>query len=335
MILSYQGWGLNYSTLFLILLTLVSGLFAVGEIWRAYTTFSLNYLRSFSFRVAADLALTMTWSILYLVGIPLYNVDSWQHGEVLLGSLYGTGVICIFVATECQLATSLSLVSSRLLCRLQVLYTVIVVVLGGLVGIAVVASSVRPSRLIDQGMLAFAVLSRTFSLGSSAPLIAASRHRNGKVARRALRFAGCFFILIDASWLVLYGLGAADLLPARLYDGLHLTRMLLLNVAVIVFLDRFLNSFEGAPGSGPAEQRLDPYLVTKYGITQREQEIIQHLRTGSSNEEIAGKLFISTRTVKGHLYRIFQKTKVKNRVQLVNLFSDRRLSSVQTTETND
>jgi len=37
------------------------------------------------------------------------------------------------------------------------------------------------------------------------------------------------------------------------------------------------------------------------------------------NKEISDTLFISLQTVKDHIYRIFQKTDVKNRVQLINL----------------
>ena len=55
-------------------------------------------------------------------------------------------------------------------------------------------------------------------------------------------------------------------------------------------------------------------------FTKREQEIIHLILSGKSNQEIANELFISLKTVKGHIYNIFQKTDVKNRVQLVNMF---------------
>jgi DNA-binding CsgD family transcriptional regulator len=38
-----------------------------------------------------------------------------------------------------------------------------------------------------------------------------------------------------------------------------------------------------------------------------------------TNQEISDSLFISVQTVKDHIYRIFLKTGVKNRVQLTNL----------------
>lgn len=50
-------------------------------------------------------------------------------------------------------------------------------------------------------------------------------------------------------------------------------------------------------------------------FTHREIEILALLSIGSSNDEIAEKLFISPNTVKTHLYRVFRKIKVPNRFQ--------------------
>jgi LuxR family transcriptional regulator, positive regulator of biofilm formation len=53
----------------------------------------------------------------------------------------------------------------------------------------------------------------------------------------------------------------------------------------------------------------------KSGLTRRETEILALLSAGSSNDDIADKLFISPNTVKTHLYRVFRKIKVPNRFQ--------------------
>ncbi|CCN37489.1 putative DNA-binding transcriptional regulator CsgD [Vibrio nigripulchritudo MADA3029] len=50
-------------------------------------------------------------------------------------------------------------------------------------------------------------------------------------------------------------------------------------------------------------------------LTRREIEILETLKTGESNIEIADKLFISEHTIKSHLYNIFKKIEVKNRLQ--------------------
>jgi DNA-binding CsgD family transcriptional regulator len=63
-------------------------------------------------------------------------------------------------------------------------------------------------------------------------------------------------------------------------------------------------------------------FANKYKITKRETEVIELICQGKTNKEIADQLFISVETVKDHNYKIFQKTGVKNRTQLVNLISN-------------
>lgn len=57
----------------------------------------------------------------------------------------------------------------------------------------------------------------------------------------------------------------------------------------------------------------------KHEISPREAEIIREICNGLSNQEIADKLFISLQTVKDHTSRIYSKTGVKNRMQLMTV----------------
>jgi DNA-binding CsgD family transcriptional regulator len=57
----------------------------------------------------------------------------------------------------------------------------------------------------------------------------------------------------------------------------------------------------------------------RHEISPREAEIIREIFNGLSNQEIADKLFISLQTVKDHTSRIYAKTNVRNRMQLMTL----------------
>ena len=54
-------------------------------------------------------------------------------------------------------------------------------------------------------------------------------------------------------------------------------------------------------------------------LTTREVQIVRLVRQGLANQEIAGQLYLSPRTVEWHLSRIFDKLNVKSRKQLRNL----------------
>jgi DNA-binding NarL/FixJ family response regulator len=53
----------------------------------------------------------------------------------------------------------------------------------------------------------------------------------------------------------------------------------------------------------------------EYNLTQREHDILAHLAEGRANREIAGRLYLSEKTVKAHLAAIFRKLGVTNRTQ--------------------
>ncbi|MEJ2236621.1 MAG: response regulator transcription factor, partial [Syntrophobacterales bacterium] len=50
-------------------------------------------------------------------------------------------------------------------------------------------------------------------------------------------------------------------------------------------------------------------------LTSRQTEILAQVAVGASNDEIAERLCLSPHTVKTHLYNIFKKINVTNRLQ--------------------
>lgn len=52
------------------------------------------------------------------------------------------------------------------------------------------------------------------------------------------------------------------------------------------------------------------------GMTRREREVCRLVAEGMSNKEIAGRLHVSTNTVKGHVHHVLEKLALHSRVQL-------------------
>lgn len=66
-----------------------------------------------------------------------------------------------------------------------------------------------------------------------------------------------------------------------------------------------------------ATDTLPEAFLARYGITDREREIILKVVQGKSNADIASELFISLATVKTHLHNIYKKTGVDSRYDLL------------------
>jgi len=69
---------------------------------------------------------------------------------------------------------------------------------------------------------------------------------------------------------------------------------------------------------GPREQFIaDEEEINKLNLSKREMEVLQLMAEGLSNQEIAGRLFVSLNTVKTHSSNVFVKLDVKRRTQAI------------------
>jgi DNA-binding CsgD family transcriptional regulator len=77
--------------------------------------------------------------------------------------------------------------------------------------------------------------------------------------------------------------------------------------------------------SNPPQNISFEEFCKKYEVSPRESDIVREICNGLSNKEISEKLFISLQTVKDHTHRIYTKTNVKSRVQLIYLVKELKL----------
>ena len=63
--------------------------------------------------------------------------------------------------------------------------------------------------------------------------------------------------------------------------------------------------------------RISSLLMSAYGLSAREKDVASLVLQGYSTSEIAGRMFVTAQTVQQHLKRIFEKTGVHSRRELV------------------
>lgn len=137
--------------------------------------------------------------------------------------------------------------------------------------------------------------------------------------------AGYSVIFVALALLVLWNRLFSHM-PRQSYVTLTVSLEMVYNLVTVLWIWLFDRTKAAEPIAAPASlpsgpeahQALDA-LVETFGISKRECEVIQLVCQGLTNQEIADALFISLKTVKDHNYRIFQKTGVRNRVELTQL----------------
>lgn len=143
-----------------------------------------------------------------------------------------------------------------------------------------------------------------------------------RIAGKSLRRALLVFFLISLFFmpLILLDMNLHRISPGHWIQQFNnITQpmyFLVVNICCIYFVLKYLSQ-----PSLRKEGSFTGYFLDKYNITEREQEIIEKLLSGLSSKEIAEKVFISPKTVDNHIYNIFRKLGINNRLQLVQMIN--------------
>jgi DNA-binding CsgD family transcriptional regulator len=106
---------------------------------------------------------------------------------------------------------------------------------------------------------------------------------------------------------------------SRALTAIYLLVFFSRNIPPLLYWRNYLRRHFVVPAPQETDDQALRQFFDEFKISKREEEVIKQLGEGKTNKEISKALFISLQTVKDHIYRIYQKTDVKNRVQLVNL----------------
>jgi DNA-binding NarL/FixJ family response regulator len=127
------------------------------------------------------------------------------------------------------------------------------------------------------------------------PVIMLSTYENAPYVKRALADGASGYLLKDAT-------------PEDLSQAINVAMSGSGNVLSPRVIQNLFEDQEASNSSSNGRR-------SEYSLTQREHDILELLAEGQSNREIAGRLYLSEKTVKAHLAAIFRKLGVTNRTQ--------------------
>lgn len=132
---------------------------------------------------------------------------------------------------------------------------------------------------------------------------------DGDVVRAAIRNGAVGYLV--------HGTFTAEELEAAVAGSVAGTTNPLSPVAVAAVLDGIKNP--SATGSGDDGPDLALHRAS-LGLSAREAEVVDRMTEGLTNGEIAGELFLSEKTVKNHVNRIYAKLGVESRPAAIALW---------------
>jgi DNA-binding CsgD family transcriptional regulator len=126
--------------------------------------------------------------------------------------------------------------------------------------------------------------------------------------------------------LIVYGIIAAGIL--MLLKGMEFSIVLgsikyqiwiAIGAIAFIFLGVFISTRLSIQKRENGLFALNEKKAEDFALSKREQEVLNLLAQGMSNQEIADELFVSVPTVKTHISNIYEKLDVKRRTQAIQI----------------
>lgn len=303
------------SSLFLYFLALVVVVSACGLALGLVKTYRFHFLSSYlGYTIAINIVWFLNLIVTELSGDILKNVPGPDREAIFI--LFGLGVFPLLaVAFHFLLSFVGGILDERMSLVVLIGHSLFWTILFGLFLVRIqfiLGHKEDPvSNLMQTGMATVALL---IPIAAHFYLIIRTARLTGPEGKSGLTlFAGVFIV----SYLLFL---AVTLLiqPRSPIRWAAPVGLFLSNIAPILSLRRVLSRF-GRPITPDtfADPRMDGFRE-HFQMSPREREILDLLLKGKSNRDIERELFISPHTVRNHVYNIYRKMDVSNRLQLMN-----------------
>jgi DNA-binding CsgD family transcriptional regulator len=305
------------------LLSIAAGLYALITTFRLYKKYGLGHLSTYLysqvflgvFGIYGILGKDITQKILEQQASSLQTIEKIGHFFSFLGLpflIFGWYMLirlCREIADK-QLSRAFTLGYFFVLAAIFSGYGAVIIVLN-----LSRWEAPRIASLSSAYIWTYAVLEALVLTAALLPIFTQAGRIEDKNKQKAARmFALQIMLFFGASLVVFLLVGRRSRLVP-----LYLLAFFLRNFPPVLCWKSHLRKHTLAPSLRKAGLKTWQQFLEAYDISKREEEVIRQLCEGKSNKEISRALFISLQTVKDHVYRIYQKTDVRNRVQLINL----------------
>ena len=304
---------MEHILVFAFLTIFLCGSWVVFATWRQYKATGILVYRSlFQYVISFDLLVFGFFVARYaqtnLVGDNPFNFSP----AIWVGTSVGVLVLETSVTwTILRLAWNLKQKTFPRILTLSFLAAIILIGISYVIGITVMFQSGSPMWIVvtHQALSVF----MTLGFGYAFIGLIAGRHPNLNDKQR--RSARCFGWLLLGGFLIV---PVSLVLPKSIYLVGFAIGLLWACFTPLLWLRLYSGSYR-QPVTPEVASSAAAALAKRYGITQREQEVMALLVEGKSNKEIEDLLCISFSTVKNHVYNLYRKVEVNSRAQLIHL----------------
>ena len=128
------------------------------------------------------------------------------------------------------------------------------------------------------------------------------------------------FVVLTLGYKLLTCFFSTESIPGRIALGKNFYNLSTYIFTITIYLELFIfNILKLSKEFTGQSREMSISTIKEFGLTKRETDISNLLLKGLTSREIGEKLFITKKTVDTHIYNIYKKCKVKNKIGFFNL----------------
>jgi DNA-binding CsgD family transcriptional regulator len=305
---------MQHLTVSLSILAFGMGIASFMYVQRLYSKYTLFFLKIYvRYLIVLNISVFLNLALHYLLTNVLLFLDSY-HIVMIVIVVNIVGFFLFVLLTYFYLILTRSLIGKDIGKIVRNLLIFIIIVGSTAYGFSTAlyssSSKIMPFLMVHK--IFISILS-IISLIASFLLFIGAKELKAESQVRTIRTFSTVYIIFFTNQLFI------QFLPVQIWIMLSAFNLLVLNAIPIPFLAYLLKEQGKKVLFKPETKEKIENFYKIHGLSKREQEIVDLILAGKSNEEIKDDLFISIFTVKKHVSNIFMKLDINSRSQLTNM----------------